>query len=94
MELCILTSQEIEKIHQATVRVLEETGIVLTESGSRELCLTAGCKLDEKHVYIPGELVENCIDLAEKNNFSGARRGENLPRRWKFIFYEWRGVFL
>ncbi|MBN1537365.1 MAG: trimethylamine methyltransferase family protein [Anaerolineales bacterium] len=78
MELSILTSQEIEQIHQATLRVLDKTGIVLTEPRSRELMAAAGCRLDDKRVYIPGELVEDCIAKAQKTHTFQGRGGTTI----------------
>jgi trimethylamine---corrinoid protein Co-methyltransferase len=56
-----LEQSEIEAIHQASLRVLAETGVVLTEPESRDLLLGAGAKLQSDRVLLPPDLVEKCI---------------------------------
>ncbi len=53
--------EQIQDIHQATLRVLQETGIVLTHPAARQLLASAGCTLAGERVHLPAELVETCI---------------------------------
>ena len=62
----LLSPEEVEALHLATLRILEETGIVLTEPRSRTLLADAGARLAEGRVYLPPQLVEACIALAGK----------------------------
>jgi trimethylamine--corrinoid protein Co-methyltransferase len=61
-----LSTQEVEAIHQATLRILDEVGFVLKEEKSREILAGAGARLRGDRVLLPPDLVERCIALAEK----------------------------
>jgi trimethylamine--corrinoid protein Co-methyltransferase len=71
----ILDDNEIEAIHQATLRILAETGVVLTEPKSRALLTGAGAKILETRVLFPPELVERCIAMAGKRTTIRGRGG-------------------
>ena len=75
IRLSILDENEIEAIHQATLRILEETGVVLTEPKSRALLTDAGAKVQEMRVLLPPVLVEKCIKLAGKKTTIRGRGG-------------------
>jgi trimethylamine---corrinoid protein Co-methyltransferase len=62
----IFDDNEIEAIHQATLRILAETGVVITEPKSRMLLTDAGARVHEARVLLPPELVEYCIAMAGK----------------------------
>jgi trimethylamine---corrinoid protein Co-methyltransferase len=62
-----LTAEEVEAIHQATLRILGEIGFVLKESSSREILTGAGAKISGDRVLLPPELVEKCIAQAGKS---------------------------
>ena len=64
--LTVLDQSEVEAIHEATLRVLSETGIRLVEPESRDLLAQAGAILEENRVRIPPDLVENCIAASGK----------------------------
>jgi trimethylamine---corrinoid protein Co-methyltransferase len=64
--LTVLDEAEVESIHQATLRILFETGVVLTEPRSRAILSGAGADVREKQVCLPPDLVEKCIALAGK----------------------------
>ncbi len=61
LKLYALDETDVEAIHQATLRILAETGIVLTHPGAREILVSAGALLEEKRVLIPPELVEETV---------------------------------
>lgn len=42
VQLTVLTTEEIETIHQATLRILSQVGIVLTHPRAREILTGAG----------------------------------------------------
>jgi len=66
LNLTLLTPQEVEALHQATLRILNETGILLNEPTSRTLLAEAGARLEDGRVYLPPALVEACIAKAGK----------------------------
>ncbi len=57
----IISDQEVEAIHQATLRILENTGIVLTHPETRQTLLDAGAIEKGDRVMLPAELVEKCL---------------------------------
>jgi trimethylamine--corrinoid protein Co-methyltransferase len=89
IRLSVLEENEIEAIHQATLRILGETGVVLTEPKSRALLTAAGAKVQEKRVLLPPELVEKCIDLAGKKTSIRGRGGLRHSVTGHSIFTTW-----
>ncbi|MCB9140948.1 MAG: trimethylamine methyltransferase family protein [Anaerolineales bacterium] len=61
--LTTLTSHQIDRIHEATLRILDETGIVLDHPGARSLLLDHGAREDGGRVCLPAELVKRCLAL-------------------------------
>ena len=61
MHLNLLSNEEIERIHQATLRILAETGIVLSLPEGRALLQEHGAGLKDDRVLLPPELVEEMI---------------------------------
>lgn len=61
IRLTILTEQEIEAIHQATLRILNEIGIVLTQPEAREILTEAGAMARGDRILLPPTLVEWAI---------------------------------
>ncbi len=64
--LRFLTDDEVEAIHHATLRVLAETGIVLTLPAARDLLAGAGACVDGDRVRLPADLVEACLAKAPR----------------------------
>jgi len=73
--LNFLSKQEVEAIHKATLRILAEIGVILTEPKSRDILTSAGVKFHENRVLLPPELVENCIARAGKKTTIRGRGG-------------------
>lgn len=61
-----LSPDEVEAIHQATLRILAETGFVLKEQSAREILTGAGAKINHDRVALPADLVEKCIEQSGK----------------------------
>lgn len=59
----ILTPGRAKAIHQATLRVLEQTGVAFNDSGALDLFESAGCSVDrsDNRVRIPQWLVEDSL---------------------------------
>ncbi|MDI6769558.1 MAG: trimethylamine methyltransferase family protein [Anaerolineales bacterium] len=73
--LNFLSPEEVESIHQASLRMLAETGILLTEPESRELLISAGAAARGTRVLLPPELVEKCVTQAGKRVSLRGRSG-------------------
>jgi trimethylamine--corrinoid protein Co-methyltransferase len=73
--LMVLSSEDVESIHQATLRVLDETGVFLTEPKSCALLSDSGARLQDGRVHLPAELVEQCLARAGKRTTIRGRGG-------------------
>jgi trimethylamine--corrinoid protein Co-methyltransferase len=58
IDLSVLSSQEVEAIHETTLRILGEVGIVLTHRPAREMLVDAGARALGERVILPPHLVE------------------------------------
>ena len=61
IRLSILDQDEIEGIHQASLRILSETGVILTHPQAREMLAAAGASIMGDRVLLPPELVESAV---------------------------------
>lgn len=61
--LDVLSYEDMDKIHAATLQVLSEVGIAINHAEARALYKAAGCDVNDqtKVVKIPPELVNECI---------------------------------
>jgi trimethylamine--corrinoid protein Co-methyltransferase len=73
--LTALTESEVEAIHQSTLRILSETGIVLAHSSGREILCAAGASIAGDHVLLPPELVENAVARCPEKVQIKSRKG-------------------
>jgi trimethylamine--corrinoid protein Co-methyltransferase len=60
VRLQVLGKEGVKQVHGATLRLLSETGIVLTHPGARELLLDHGARVAGDRVLLPADLVESC----------------------------------
>ena len=75
----LATPEQIERIHQASLKVLEEIGIEVLHDGARVILKKEGAIVDEatQRVRFPRALVESKIGLAPKSFILHARNPEN-----------------
>lgn len=61
-----LRDEDVKRIHEASLQVLERTGIEVMPSECREIFRQAGARIDEGHnrVYIPRGMVEDALAAA------------------------------
>jgi trimethylamine--corrinoid protein Co-methyltransferase len=71
----VLSEAEQERIHQSSLRILEEVGVRFLGEKALPLLARHGAKVDwgEKIAHIPGELVEQCLATMPKSFVLGAR---------------------
>lgn len=85
--LTVLTPEEVEALHQASLRILAETGVILSHPEGRALILDAGGKLrtgaaqaaggaKDERLLIPPELVEACLQKAGRQICVRGRSGQ------------------
>ena len=62
MQLRVLDDNDIGRIHEATLEILEGTGILFQRSPSVvELCRKAGCRISGERVHFPKSVVEEAL---------------------------------
>ncbi len=66
IRLSVLTDEEVEAIHQATLRILGEIGVVLTQPQAREVLTGAGATVHGNRVLLPPDLVERTVALCPR----------------------------
>jgi trimethylamine--corrinoid protein Co-methyltransferase len=74
--MSVLSEDQIERIHQATLEVLERTGVQVTHPRALELLDGAGARVEGDRVHIPSWMVEDAIRRAPPRIVLGNRAGE------------------
>ena len=59
--LSFLSSEEIEAIHNATLRILSEVGVKLAHPEGREILAGSGAIIEGERLCLPPELIENSL---------------------------------
>jgi trimethylamine--corrinoid protein Co-methyltransferase len=77
--LTIWDDEACERVHQATLEVLAETGIEVKYAPAAELFAEAGAQVDGTRVRIPAELVEAAIKSAPRDWTIKPRGGDTEP---------------
>jgi len=73
--LNLLNKDEVEAIHQASMKILSEVGVVLTHPPAIKLMLEAGAKVQGNRVLVPGYLVEACLGKCPRRVSVSSRGG-------------------
>ncbi len=84
-----LTQEDVERINDAALTVLERTGVGIVESECRQLFAQAGARIDaaKNRVYLPRELVLEKLKLANRDVVLYSRDGRNdLHLRGKQVY--------
>ncbi len=78
-KLKIVDEQSINKIHEASLRLLEQTGMIVEHGGALELLGDSGCKVDlkEKRVWFLPDLIMEQIKKVPKEVTLGGREEEH-----------------
>jgi len=69
--LNFLTNNEIERIHEASLHILEKTGVKIGSEKVRKLLANNGAEVKDTIVRIPRSLVEEAIKKAPKKIICG-----------------------
>ena len=64
--LAVLSEEQMEQIHLATLELLERTGVQLTHPRAVEILHGAGARVDGNRVHIPAWMVEDAIQKAKE----------------------------
>lgn len=73
----VLSDSQIRAIHEASLEVLERTGVFVQSDAVGKMLAEAGCKVTNGVVHIPAHLVEWAINVAPSQFLLYDRAGEN-----------------
>ena len=76
VSLRVLTGEQIEDIHLASLEILERTGIVIEHDEARQLLRKHGCAVDGERVRIPPGLVKEALARAPERVLLYNRKDE------------------
>jgi len=84
-----LSDDQRDRIHQASLEILERTGVLMDEPEALEILRRAGAHVsDDGRVRIPAALVERALDLAPKRVVLADRHGRRvMPLEGNNVFY-------
>ncbi|MBW6463407.1 MAG: trimethylamine methyltransferase family protein [Bacillota bacterium] len=74
-----LTADDLQLMHDQTLKILAETGAIVEGKEAREILLSAGCQDDGKRLRFPSKLVEECLTDPEKVTLYGVDENIVLP---------------
>jgi trimethylamine--corrinoid protein Co-methyltransferase len=73
--LAVLSEEQMEQMHLATLEVLERTGVEISHPRAVEILHGGGARVEGKRVRIPGWMVEEAIRRAPSRLILGTRDG-------------------
>lgn len=76
-QLQVLSEDQINEIHLATLEVMQRTGVEIFEGNARELLKRNGCLVKDKLVRFPSDLVARCITTAPERVSVYNREGKS-----------------
>ena len=79
--------QECEKIHMASLEILERVGVEVHDDKARELLVKGGAKADGIRVYIPEYMVDKAMAVTPKRITLCNRLGKVAIRAWGYNTY-------
>lgn len=87
-EFRLLSDEQIQEIHLATLEILERTGSEIKDSRAREMLRKAGARVVDERVYIPAHLVEWAVQTAPERVMMCSRTGErSMPLERNKVFF-------
>jgi trimethylamine--corrinoid protein Co-methyltransferase len=75
-QLKVINDYQIQQIHQATLEVLERTGVEISHPKALEILHGAGAHVDGERVRMPSWLVEDALQKAPTRVVLGDRKGK------------------
>jgi trimethylamine--corrinoid protein Co-methyltransferase len=77
-QLKVLSPEEVEAIHRATLRILSQVGVILTQGEAREILVGAGATVKADRVLLPTDLVERSVAHCPPLVSTRGRGGETV----------------
>jgi trimethylamine--corrinoid protein Co-methyltransferase len=78
VSLSVISQEDIEAIHQATLRILDDVGLIMTHPLAREILCGAGARIVGGRVMLPPELVCSVIKTCPKRVSFRGRTGHSV----------------
>ncbi len=79
VNLEVLTEDQIDKMLEASTKILEETGVVYYDDEAIEIMKNAGCKVEGNRVRIPNKLVKDALStVPNRVTLSNSRTRERV----------------
>jgi trimethylamine--corrinoid protein Co-methyltransferase len=75
-QLKFLTGEDIQAMHEATLRVLGDVGVIWTHQPTLDILTDAGCTMNGNRVCFPADLVKDSIAKANKRPCIRGRNGQ------------------
>ena len=69
----LLTNEQVERVHEASLEILEEVGLKVRHKPARELFKEHGCLVEDDRVRFPPAVVEKCRKMYPLSFTFGAR---------------------
>ena len=76
--LKFLSDDEVKAMHEATMKVMREVGIIWTHQPSLDVLLQAGCTMNGNRVCIPENLIMDSVAKANKRPEIRGRNGTSI----------------
>ena len=82
MKRKVMSAQDLENIHEATLKVMAKTGVSFKDSPkAQEIFKAAGCKIENERVYFPREVItEGLTRVPDRNSIDHYNRGLGFTR--------------
>jgi trimethylamine---corrinoid protein Co-methyltransferase len=91
--LKFLGDDDLKAMHEATLQIMNEVGIIWTHKSSLDILTGAGCTIKGNRVYFPAQLVEDCVTKANKRVHIKGRNGvENTLGGGNLYFHNLGGA--
>jgi trimethylamine---corrinoid protein Co-methyltransferase len=74
--LKFLSNEDVQAMHEATLKIMQEVGVIWTHKPSLDILLDAGCTMNGNRVCFPPELVMDSIAKANKRPCIRGRNGQ------------------
>lgn len=78
LQLTVLSNDELDAIHDATLKILENSGVKLTHPDALEILTGSGCRVKNERILIPPELVESALKKCPASVSIRGRGGKTL----------------
>ena len=91
--LKFLSDDDVKAMHEATLQIMNEVGIIWTHQPSLDILMEAGCTMKGNRVCFPPDLIMHCVAKANKRPVIRGRNGQvNELGAGKLFFHNLGGA--